>query len=98
MIAFAEDISLKLVIVVDDDVDVFDDQDVFWAMATRMQADEDIDIIRNAFGAILDPSNYNGRTAKMIIDATKPRPDFSQRHTLPADAIARAKALLREVL
>ena len=45
-----------------------------------------------------DPSNYNGRTAKMIIDATKPRPDFSQRHTLPADAIERAKALLREVL
>ena len=94
MIAFAEDISLKLVIVVDDDVDVFDDQDVFWAMATRMQADDDIDVIRNAFGAILDPSNDNGKTSKMIIDATKPRPDFSQRHTLPADAIARAKALI----
>ena len=92
MIAFAEDISLKLVIVVDEDVDVFDDQDVFWAMATRMQADEDIDIIRNAFGAILDPSNHNGRTAKMIIDATKPRPDFSQRHTLPPDSIEIGRA------
>jgi 2,5-furandicarboxylate decarboxylase 1 len=97
MIAFAEDISLKLVIVVDEDVDVFDDQDVFWAMATRMQADDDIDVIRNAFGAILDPSNDNGKTAKMIIDATKPRPDFAQRHTLPADAIERARALIRKV-
>lgn len=94
MIAFAEDLSLKLVVVVDDDVDIFNDQDVFWAMATRMQADEDIDIIRNAFGAILDPSNHAGRTAKMIIDATKPSPDFPQRHTLPEAAVRRAKELL----
>ncbi|MGE0874468.1 MAG: UbiD family decarboxylase [Burkholderiales bacterium] len=94
MIAFAEDLSLKLVVVVDDDVDIFNDQDVFWAMATRMQADEDIDIIRNAFGAILDPSNHAGRTAKMIIDATKPSPDFPQRHTLPESAVKRAKELL----
>lgn len=94
MIAFAEDLSLKLVVVVDDDVDIFNDQDVFWAMATRMQADDDIDIIRNAFGAILDPSNHAGRTAKMIIDATRPSADFPQRHTLPASAVARARELL----
>jgi len=94
MIAFAEDLSLKLVVVVDEDVDIFNDQDVFWAMATRMQADEDIDVIRNAFGAILDPSNHAGRTAKMIIDATKPSPDFPQRHTLPESAVRRAKELL----
>lgn len=97
MIAFAEDISLKLVIVVDDDVDVFNDQDVFWAMATRFQADEDVDIIRNAFGAILDPSNHAGRTAKMIIDATRPSADFPQRHTLPEAAVQRARALLARV-
>lgn len=97
MIAFAEDLSLKLVVVVDDDVDIFNDQDVFWAMATRMQADEDIDIIRNAFGAILDPSNHAGRTAKMIIDATRPSANFPQRHTLPADAVQRARELLKGV-
>jgi len=94
MIAFAEDLSLKLVVVVDDDVDIFNDQDVFWAMATRMQADDDIDIIRNAFGAILDPSNHAGRTAKMIIDATRPSANFPQRHTLPEAAVKRAKELL----
>ncbi len=94
MVAFAEDISLKLVIVVDDDVNVFDDRDIFWAMATRMQADEDIDIVRNAFGAILDPSNRAGRTAKMIIDATRPSADFPQRHQLPPESIERARALL----
>jgi 2,5-furandicarboxylate decarboxylase 1 len=97
MIAFAEDLSLKLVVIVDDDVDIFNDQDVFWAMATRMQADEDIDIIRNAFGAILDPSNHAGRTAKMIIDATRPSANFPQRHTLPAEAVARARQLLKGV-
>ena len=80
-----------------EDVGVFDDQDVVWAMDTRVQAADVIDVSRNAFGAILDPSNDNGKTAKMIIDATKPRPDFAQRHTLPADAIERARALIRKV-
>jgi UbiD family decarboxylase len=42
---------------VDDDVNVLNDSDVLWAMGTRMQADDDISIIRNAMGAILDPSN-----------------------------------------
>jgi 2,5-furandicarboxylate decarboxylase 1 len=95
-VAFGDDLSLKLVVIVDDDVNIFDDRDVFWAMATRMQADEDIDIIRNAMGAILDPSNHAGMTAKMIIDATRPSANFPKRHTLPADAVKRAQALLKK--
>jgi 2,5-furandicarboxylate decarboxylase 1 len=95
-VAFGDDLSLKLVVIVDDDVNIFDDRDVFWAMATRMQADEDIDIIRNAMGAILDPSNRAGMTAKMIIDATRPSANFPKRHTLPADAVKRAQALLKK--
>jgi len=71
-VALGDDLSLKLVVVVDDDVNVLDDRDVLWAMATRMQADSDIDVIRNAMGAILDPSNHAGMTAKMIVDATRP--------------------------
>jgi 2,5-furandicarboxylate decarboxylase 1 len=31
-------LRLKLVIVVDDDIDVYNDSDVLWALATRMQA------------------------------------------------------------
>jgi UbiD family decarboxylase len=95
-VAFGDDLSLKLVVIVDDDVNIFDDRDVFWAMATRMQADEDIDVIHNAMGAILDPSNHAGMTAKMIIDATRPSADFPKRHTLPADAVERAQALLKK--
>ena len=92
--ALGDDLSLKLVVVVDDDVNVHDDSDVLWAMATRMQADEDIDVLRNAMGAILDPSNNNGMTDKMIIDATRPGADFPARHTLDPAARAWAQALI----
>ena len=93
--ALGEDLSLKLVVVVDDDVDVRDDSDVLWAMATRMQADADVDVdvIRNAMGAILDPSNDAGRTAKMIVDATRPRATYARRHSLPEAAERRARAM-----
>jgi 2,5-furandicarboxylate decarboxylase 1 len=96
-VAFGDDLSLKLVVVVDDDVDVYDDSEVLWAMATRMQADEDIDIIRHAMGAILDPSNHAGMTAKMIIDATRPSADFPARHTLPPEAVENARRLLAKL-
>jgi 2,5-furandicarboxylate decarboxylase 1 len=96
-VAFGDDLSLKLVVVVDDDVDVHDDSEVLWAMATRMQADEDIDIIRHAMGAILDPSNHAGMTAKMIIDATRPSAAFPARHTLPPEAVENARRLLAKL-
>lgn len=89
-----DDLSLKLVVIVDDDVDVTQDFDVLWAMATRMQADQDIDTIREAMGAVLDPSNRQGTTAKMIIDATRKTTPFPRRHTIPADAVSRASELL----
>jgi UbiD family decarboxylase len=89
-----DDLSLKLVVVVDDDVDVTRDFDILWAMATRMQADSDIDVIRNAMGAVLDPSNRQGTTAKLIVDATRKTTPYPRRHSLPAEATARAHALL----
>ena len=92
--ALGDDLSLKLAVVVDDDVDIASDQDVMWAICTRMQADADVDILKNCMGAILDPSNHDGLTAKMIIDATKPGGDFPARHTIPEDAASRARALI----
>jgi UbiD family decarboxylase len=89
-----DDLSLKLVVVGDVDVDVTSDFDVLWAMATRMQADADIDLIRNAMGAVLDPSNRQGTTAKLIIDATRKTTPYPRRHTLPSDAVAKAQAML----
>lgn len=92
--AIGDNLSLKLVVVVDDDIDVFNEQEVIWAIATRFQADTDTDLIKVGMGAILDPSNHAGQTAKLIIDATRKRSPFPRRHSLPADSVAKARSLL----
>ncbi len=72
MAAFAGHPSLKRVIVVDEDVDIYDDRDVEWAVATRFQPDRDLVVVQNVRGSSLDPSAEDGMTAKWGIDATKP--------------------------
>src|SRR6266852_1114618 len=42
------DLYMKRVVVVDHDVDIFNDRQVNWAIATRCQPDRDIVIITNA--------------------------------------------------
>ena len=66
--------SLKMVTVVDDDIDPTDASAVEYAMATRFQADKNLVIIKNVRGSSLDPSSDQKklRTAKMGIDATIP--------------------------
>lgn len=82
---------VKHVVVVDGDIDPFREEEVMWAIATRVQADEDVDIIKNVKGATLDPSQRDDiMTAKMIIDATRPvRRPFEARIEVPADAMRR---------
>lgn len=64
--------SLKRVIVVDKDIDIYNDNDVEWALATRFQADRGI-IVKNERGSSLDPSSYKDNiTSKMGMDATMP--------------------------
>ncbi len=63
--------SMKQVIVVDDDIDIFDDREVEWAVATRMQADRII-TIPGAAGSSLDPSSHGKKTWKVVYDATIP--------------------------
>ncbi len=74
MAAFAGHPSLKIVVVVDSDIDPDNPLDVEWAIATRMQPEEDIIIIRGARGSSLDPSSdqRNLITSKLGIDATRP--------------------------
>lgn len=65
--------DIKLVTVVDHDVDPFNARDVEWAVATRFQADRDLVVISGATGNELDHSCPSmGLTAKMGIDATAP--------------------------
>lgn len=67
--------SLKQVVIVDEDIDPDDAEAVEYAMATRFQADCDITVIKNVRGSSLDPSSdqKNLKTAKLGIDATRPR-------------------------
>jgi UbiD family decarboxylase len=69
--------DLKHVVVVDDDIDVFDPTEVEWAIATRVQGDRDVVVIGNARAKPLDPSLPQGSGvvptgAKIGIDATIP--------------------------
>jgi UbiD family decarboxylase len=97
MLLFGLDHYLKLIVAVDDSVDVYDEQQVLWALATRVQADRDVFIVPRVICNHLDPSSIEGMSAKMGIDATTPLEADSHELTLPAAAWAEAKALLENM-
>lgn len=72
MFLFGLDMYLKWVVVVDEDVDVFNEQEVLWALATRFQADRDLFVVPDVACNILDPSSRDGMSAKLGMDATRP--------------------------
>jgi 2,5-furandicarboxylate decarboxylase 1 len=100
MAALSTELYTKYVIVVDDDVDIFDLNDVFWAIATRVRAEKDIFFVPGCKGAILDPSSdpENFTLTKMGIDATRPTGrDFAERLVISEEERARARAILERV-
>ena len=70
--AFGGHYDIKQVVVVDLDVNIDDEREIEWAVATRFQADRDLVVVSGAQGSKLDPSSDDGISAKMGIDATKP--------------------------
>jgi len=75
--AFKGHRSLKHCIVVDDDINIYDPNDVEWAIATRFQADKDAVILPKQRGSSLDPSGdltegKKATTCKTGLDATIP--------------------------
>jgi UbiD family decarboxylase len=64
--------SLKRVVVVDDDIDIYDAEQVEWAIATRVQPERDLIVVPGCRGSSLDPSRDTaaGTTGKWIVDAT----------------------------
>jgi len=81
--AFAAFPPLKMVTVVDDDVDIRSASDVEWAMATRLDPIAGIVTIDNIFGHGLNPSFPDYFGAKVGFDATRPYP-----HTYEYDRAA----------
>jgi 2,5-furandicarboxylate decarboxylase 1 len=74
MAAFAAFPPLKMVTVVDDDVDIRNAQDVEWALATRMDPSHGVVVVDQAFGHGLNPSFPDYFGAKVGFDATQPHP------------------------
>ncbi len=84
MAAFASHTSLKHVTVVDADVNIWDDREVEWAVATRFQADRGLVVLHGVRGSSIDPS-AGETTAKMGMDATRPmnaKPEMFLKATL----------------
>ena len=102
--AFAVDPLVKHVFVVNDDIDVFNEEEVLWCMCTRFQGDRDLAMIPYALDGHLSPNNYDINrderaedrhqklmSTKMILDLTKPAPPvpFPIRCAVPEDVVQR---------
>lgn len=77
--ALATEPNIKHVVIVDEDIDVFNEQEVLWAVATRFEADRQLITMPNCMGAHLVPTSYaynrlekGNMQTKLIFDATKP--------------------------
>ncbi len=100
LIAAANSYMGRLVVIVDEDVDPSNLADVMWAVTTRAEPSESVDIIKDAWSSALDPriplaEKSRGATShsKMIINACKP---FAWRQDYPkssALSIADARAI-----
>lgn len=105
--AFATHASIKHVYLVDDDIDVFNEAEVLWAMATRFEADQDLSVVPNALGSWLIPTAYHLNdhnrpggvmNTKVIFDCTKPAPpaEFPKRALVPEETVRKIE--LKEYL
>lgn len=86
---------LKTVVAVDEDVDVTQDEQVLWAMATHLQPHRDVFVIDGLPGSPLDPSSTtDGTTSRMALDATRGQDFDGTRITISAASRERARSLL----
>lgn len=95
--------NLKMIVVVDEDINVFNDGEVMWAIGTRFDASRDLLVIPRWSGpGGLLPVGWEYHTdgtrtprmiSAMVIDATKPVPPaaFPPRAIVPAAAVEAAK-------
>ncbi|MDP2643799.1 MAG: UbiD family decarboxylase [Desulfobacterales bacterium] len=92
--ALTSSYMIKHVVVVDEDIDIYDDRWVLWAIATRSQWDKDLVVVPGCMASPLDPSTgHRGVGTKGGIDATKPAPPkrFPMTLSIPQDVMDRIK-------
>ena len=87
MAAFTEMPNLKVAVVVDEDVDIYNEREVQWAVVTRTHWDKDLEVIRK----IQTFRSWLG-DAVVIIDATRPKGvNFPEKNEIPHEALLRAE-------
>ncbi|OLO25219.1 hypothetical protein BTR23_25205 [Alkalihalophilus pseudofirmus] len=91
--ALANQDLLKNIIVVDDDIDILDPTEVEWAIATRMRAHQDVQIINDVKSNPVDQMSINRTISKIIIDATLRMDEregkYGQKAGVPQDILDR---------
>lgn len=95
--ALGTELYTKQVIVVDEDVDIYDMEDVMWALATRVRAERDILMVPGVKSAIIDPTSdpKTFTVTKMGIDATVPiNEEFAERLIISQEQRSRAREIL----
>lgn len=94
-LALALDRRLKMVTVVDDDVDIRDPREVAWALATRYRPERDTVVLEGLGGYVIDPSSAGSDdAAKIGFDATKGAGGDFTKVSMPAAAVAKARKWL----
>jgi UbiD family decarboxylase len=91
---------LKHVFVVDDDVDIFCDEEVEWAMSTRFRADRDLMVVEGAPGIYMDPViGEDGSMVKAGFDLTAPygKPETVERYIASAPHFSHGPATAKTV-
>jgi 3-polyprenyl-4-hydroxybenzoate decarboxylase len=77
--------DIKTVMVTDDDIDIFSDEQIDWAMATRYQPDRDTVVLSGLRTTPLDPSVLDMRAggAKLGLDLTRGVGQSGRRWSVP---------------
>ncbi|MCY4368368.1 MAG: UbiD family decarboxylase [bacterium] len=87
---------IKTVIAVDDDVDITNDSEVLWALATRFQPASDMFVVEGLPGSPLDPSSsLAGTTSRLALDATRPDGFTAVRIGFSGESLERAVRLMQ---
>lgn len=89
--ALTSNFLIKHAFVFDEEVDIFDEREVLWALATRFQGDKDLIVLPGMAGPTLDPSAPEGVGTKVGFDCTKPAfPEpFSERTRVSKEVMDR---------
>lgn len=90
--AMTAHINIKLVIVVDPDINIYDPADLFWALTNRVDWSRDVFTVPQAQGHEMDPTaDSRGVHTKIGIDATykRERREYGERVSYPPVDLSR---------